>query len=256
MDIIEIPKAPESLAQKEDTKAPITEVLVLGMIHGKHRTSEKWGLQQLSQTIQRIAPDVIACEIPPDRWQRIWRDWSERGVIEDPRVKRFPEYTDVLLPLKIQMGFEVEPCAGWTKEMSDLRETRIEQFSHEPKFADAYQAYEKENELVATRHAAHPIDEEDPRIIHSAVYDQRTKEELTPYDKYLNDLIGPGGWRNINEAHYRLVDRAISRNRGKRILITFGAGHKYWLLEKLRQRTDIKLVDVTPFLPQRLAGHN
>jgi len=35
---------------------------------------------------------------------------------------------------------------------------------------------------------------------------------------------------------------------GERILITFGAGHKYWFLEELRGRGDIRLVDVAPFL--------
>ena len=34
---------------------------------------------------------------------------------------------------------------------------------------------------------------------------------------------------------------------GKRILITFGASHKYWFLEKLRERDDIRLIDPLEF---------
>ncbi|MFQ5709677.1 MAG: MBL fold metallo-hydrolase, partial [bacterium] len=249
--VIDLPQSQKTTneSQKKTEGDSVTEVLVLGTIHGQHRTSKKWGLQQVAETIRRIAPDVICPEIPPDRWQRVWRDWAERGVIEDPRVQRFPEYTDVLLPLKIQMGFEVEPCAAWTKEMSDLRQARIKQFESDPAFAAKNEQYQKAVQEVNKRLAANPIEEDDPYVIHSERYDQRTKEELAPYDRFLNDWIGPGGWTHINEAHYRLVDRAIKRHRGKRILITFGAGHKYWFLERLRQRTDIKLLDVTPFLP-------
>ena len=36
---------------------------------------------------------------------------------------------------------------------------------------------------------------------------------------------------------------------GRRILITFGAGHKYWFLEQLRQRSDVKLLDLRRYLP-------
>jgi len=76
-----------------------------------------------------------------------------------------------------------------------------------------------------------------------------TKIALTPYDEYLNDVIGAGGWTNINVAHYRLIDAAIRAHPGERILIMFGAGHKYWLHEQLRQRADIRLLDVQDFLP-------
>ncbi len=249
--VIELPhkeKKMATLPEKEE-KPSITEVLVLGMIHSQHRTSPTWGLEQVAATIRRIAPDVICPEIPPDRWQRIWRDWAERGVIEDPRVLRFPEYTDVLLPLKIQMGFAVEPCAAWSKEMADLRQARIKQFETDSVFAAENKKYQKAEHEIEQWLAAHPIDEDDPYVIHSERYDQRTKKELAAYDHFLNDWIGPGGWTNINEAHYRLIDRAIKRHPGKRILITFGAGHKYWFLEQLRKRKDIKLLDVTPFLP-------
>ena len=68
-------------------------------------------------------------------------------------------------------------------------------------------------------------------------------------DEYQNDMVGPGGWRNINVEHYRNVDRTIRRHRGNRILVTFGGGHKYWLLERLRERSDIELLDLRGFLP-------
>ena len=226
-----------------------TQVAVLGMIHDQHRTSPTWGLDQVRSTIVQFAPTVVCAEIPPSHWPRTLSDWNERQVVEDPRVKRFPEYTDVLLPLMGEMGFEVVPCAGWTQKMAEERNQRIKLFETDPEQADRYAEYQRRNAGIEEQHAASPIDEDDPHIIHSDAYDARTKEELKPYDEMLNDWIGAGGWTNINKSHYALIDKTIKEHPGERILITFGAGHKYWFLEQLRQRSDIELVDINPFLP-------
>lgn len=224
-----------------------TEVVVLGMIHSGHRTSTTWGLDQLRETIRRIEPDVVCTEIPPERWRRAWGEFAQEGVVHEPRVQRFPEYVDCLFALKLQMGFEIEPCAGWTKEMNDLRNRRIADFRSE--FPKDQAQMEAEEAAIGERQATDPLDEDDPRQIHSDRYDARTKESLGPYDLYLNEWIGPGGWTNINAAHYALIEAAIARHRGKRILVTFGAGHKYWILEQLRARKDLTVLDPAPFLP-------
>ena len=227
-----------------------TRVAVMGMIHGDHRTSETWGLPQVEAAIRAFNPDVVFAEIPPDRWPGIRQDWLERGVIEDSRLKRFPEYTDVLLPLMLELGFAVEPCAAWTRKMADDRRERIRQFEEAPRFAEQFAAYQRREAEVEAEHAAHPIDESDPLVIHSTLYDQRSKESLQPYDEYLNDWIGDGGWTHINQAHYDLIEAALARHRGERVLITFGAAHKYWFLEKLNERKDLQLIDLRPILVQ------
>jgi len=254
LSVIRIPARWRMAAPMDAASGAVTEVAVLGMIHGAHRGSRRWGLEQVRETIRRIAPDAVCAEIPPDRWERIWSDYTERGVIEDPRILRFPEYTDVLLPLAIEMGFEIIPCAGWTQEMSDLRNARIRAFESDSARSGDRAAY---HAALARLRAKYPgeIDEiDDPRVIHSKAYDERMREELGPYDRYLNDWIGPGGWTNINRAHLRLIDRAIRSHRGQRLLVTFGSGHKYWILEKLRARSDVQLLEVAPFLPAATGG--
>lgn len=54
---------------------------------------------------------------------------------------------------------------------------------------------------------------------------------------------------NINEARYALIDRTIREHRGKRILVTFGGGHKYWFLDQLKTRSDVKLLDLREYIP-------
>ena len=69
------------------------------------------------------------------------------------------------------------------------------------------------------------------------------------YNRLFNDEIGPGGWDNINEAHYANIARALDHiaGSGQRVLITYGAGHKGWFLRQLRQRTDVDLLDARKF---------
>ena len=225
-----------------------TEVAVMGMIHSGHPTSDVWGLAEVEESIRRFEPDVLCTEIAPDRWERIDRDLRERDAIEDPRVLRFPEYTDLILRLSVSMGFVIEPCAGWSLEMSDLRVSRIAEFEREARWAGSREEYARRLAELQATYAPLP-NPDDPAWIHSDGYDEREKGELALYDEYQNDLIGPGGWTNINVEHYREVDRTIREHRGARILVTFGGGHKYWLLERLRERPDITLLELADFLP-------
>jgi DNA-binding beta-propeller fold protein YncE len=225
-----------------------TEVAVMGMIHGSHRTSELWGLPQVEETIRNFAPDIVCTEIAPDRWHRIERDLRDRDAIDDPRVQVFPEYTDLILRLAADAGFEVVPCAGWTREMSDLRGVRIGQFNSEDRFDAPREEYARRLAELRATYTSEPTAADDPAYIHSDEYDDRQKGERALYDEYQNDLIGPGGWTNINVEHYRYVAQTVREHRGKRILVTFGAAHKYWLLEQLAERADVDLLDLQPFL--------
>jgi len=250
--VISIPESwRDDPGNRPDVRAgPVTEVAVMGMTHSRHLDSDLWGLPEVEATIRAYAPDVLCTEIAPDRWARIERDLRERDVIEDPRVLRFPEYQDLILRLSQEVGFRIEPCAGWSQEMSDLRARRIAAFEQEERWAEARTEYATRlDSLLARNGPARGDPNDDPRFIHSDAYDERQKAELSLYDAYQNDMIGPGGWTNINVEHYRNVDLAIRSHRGERMLVTFGGGHKYWLLEQLRQRPDVRVIDLAGYLP-------
>ena len=90
----------------------------------------------------------------------------------------------------------------------------------------------------------------DPYFIHTNAYDSIQDIGLQVYNKLFNIELGLGGWENINIAHYWHIEKALEKHRyeGKRILITYGAGHKGWFLRELRKRDDIKLLEMKPFL--------
>lgn len=225
------------------------EVIVLGMIHGEHRTSDRYGTDVVTGLIRAIAPDVVLVEIPPDRLPTALAEFKESGSIREPRVSRFPEYVDALFPLTREMDLEIEATAGWTRPMSDARQAALEAIRNDPARSEDWAAYEQANaqaeEAVAAGGAS-----DDPRWIHTDAYDDAVEIGLSVYNQLFNEELGAGGWDNINAAHYGHIADALDQHtgEGKRFLITYGAGHKGWFLRHLRQRDDIILLEVGPFL--------
>lgn len=85
-------------------EAPLlNEVVVLGMIHGGHETSEAFSLQVVRDLVRAIDPDYWLTEIPPNRWDRAWAEYRAAGTVEEPRVRRFPEYMEGLFPLSREL---------------------------------------------------------------------------------------------------------------------------------------------------------
>lgn len=231
------------------TPDEMNEVIMLGMIHGEHRRSEVYGLEVLGELVRAIDPDYVLSELPPDRIGKAMTQFTETSTIQEPRVSRFPEYVDVIFPLAAEMGFEIVPTAGWNVYMSDYRANRLDQIASDPAWAARWSEYRaairRSDAALAAGGAA-----DDPRWIHTDAYDQAQEIRLSVYNRLLNDELGPGGWDNINEAHTHYIHAALDAHsgEGKRFLITYGAGHKGWFLRSLRERRDITLLDVEPFL--------
>ena len=218
------------------------EVLVLGTIHSKHLTEEIYNLDVLRSLIVEIKPDVILAEIPPDRFPIAMKEYLETDSITEPRVKRFPEYVDVIFPLLKNMDFEIIPTAGWTKPMADKRRQQLKDISEDSSRVAEWnqlQSASKKSEEIMEKSGR----QYDPYWINSDAYDQAVEVELSVYNKLFNEELGLGGWDNINEAHFSYIAKALDKlaGQGKRVLITYGAGHKGWFLKALEKRDDIEI---------------
>ena len=225
-----------------------TEVLVLGMIHGGHETSETFSLEVVRDLVREIDPDYWLTEIPPNRWDRAWAEFQATGEVEEPRVRRFPEYMEGLFPLTRELDFEVIPTAGWTEPMSDFRAAYLDAYSRDPARAAGWAEYRTAAEASAEALAAGAAD--DPRWIHTDAYDAAYDIRMRTYARLFDAELGPGGWEAINASHWANIERALDRHRGEgaRFLLTYGAGHKGPFLRELRERNDIVLLEAAPFL--------
>ena len=231
------------------------EVVVLGTIHGGHVASERYGLELLRELVRAVDPEFVLTEIPPNRAREALRGFLADGVVSEARVARFPEYVDVLYPLLPELEFEIVPTAGWSEPLARFRSQQLAAIEANPARAADWRAYSEANaasDACLEEHGA----SDDPRFIHSAAYDDCNDIALSVYDELFNDELGPGGWTNINEAHYANIASALDRHRGEgqRFLITYGAGHKGWFLRELRKRDDIELLVLDPFLEQAEAA--
>ena len=214
----------------------------MGMIHSGHVDSKKYSLKILEQAIRNAQPDQILAEIPPDRIAEAWRGFRRDGVVSEPRVRIFPEYRDVIFPLTRKLSFEIIPTAGWTQRLADDRRKALDSISKDSARAPQWNAYQRAQrsfgKAVGNR-------SDDPLFIHSQDYDILVEKAQKPYEQYFEDDLGAGGWKSINAAHIRLINSALDRvsGQGKTIAITFGAWHKYKILNNLKKRDDILLLD-------------
>lgn len=236
-------------AKKEQATQPKNEVLVLGTIHGGHLTDPVYTTDYLDRLIREIDPDFILAEIPPDRFEEAMNGFISDDSISEPRVMRFPEYTDVVFPLTKQMDFEIIPTAGWTKPMADERTAKLKAISTDSSRTDDWKAYQQGNRSSDSLYQS-TGKVNDPYFIHTHSYDSIQDIALQPYNRLFNVELGLGGWENINIAHYWNIEKALEKYRyqGKRFLIIYGAGHKGWFLRQLRKRDDIELLPMKDFL--------
>ena len=236
-----------TLALLPSCQAPLTaetksQVLVLGMIHQGHVDSEDYGIDVVQGLVRDFDPDFMLVEIPPERMPEAMSGFLATGELTEERAKVFPEYRDAIFPLLHEMDFEIVGCAGWTKEMAVDRQAKLARWvisrpdqtaevNAAQALADETQEAEGLNTLLG---------------IHTARYDDLVKQGMEPYDRHFNDDLGLGGWTNINAAHYRHIADALDQHRGEglRFIVTFGAWHKYWFLEQLRERDDVELIEL------------
>ncbi len=222
------------------------EVIVLGTIHSGHFEHKSYSLRVLREIVRTIYPDLVFAEIPPDRLPKALEEWKQNKFISESRVSQFPEYSEVIIPLLGKLKFEIIPTSAWTEQMSTAREAKLDEIYQDPgRAADvrAYQhAVQESNAIFKTVE-----DEYDPIWIDSERYDQAVDIQMTAFEKSFGKDLGIGGWEAINRAHYAFMEKALDEYayQGKRILITFGAGHKGWLRRALRKRNDIILKDLT-----------
>jgi len=236
-----------------EKERPKNEVIVMGMIHGGHRTNPNYDIDIVKQLVREINPDYILTEIPPDRYPTARKEYDELDTIMESRVRVFPEYVDAIFPLTKELDFEIIPTAGWTKPMNDYRNQRLREIRQDTAWAERWAEYQEagRKSRVAMDAAG---DRNDPYFINSDAYDDAGEIQYEAYNRILNETLLLGGWENINIAHYWNIDKALEKHRyeGKRILITYGAGHKGWFMRQLRKRDDIIITEMKPFLDKVL----
>ena len=235
---------------RENTEFKLT---VFGTIHGGHRASKRYSLPILETAIRKFKPDVIFIEIPPSSLALAQSSFEQFGEVRERRTRAFPELTDVIFPLKKELGYDLVATAAWSRQLADNRAAVLKRIENDPARREQWQ------EHIAARNNLFSLQRRrgnDPLYIHTDQYDDEVKTAQTPYETYFDADIGAGGWGPINMAHIGLMNDALDRlksqnkvsnNMPMRVLIIFGAWHKYKIIEAMEKRDDVALVDARQF---------
>ncbi|MEP2990257.1 MAG: hypothetical protein ABJN65_14845 [Parasphingorhabdus sp.] len=229
----------------EKTVAVDTNIVaVVGAIHGQHKRSERYSLDVLQQAIRAFDPDVVLVELPPERFQKASENFNAFGEVRESRADDFPELTKVVFPLRREMGFTMVPVAAWSKSLADDRRAKLQQLENDPKRARDWSEYQT---AIAAYNQSVSGKSDDPQFVHSKAYDDAVKARQETYERLFGEDLGLGGWTKINDAHVALIKQALDDVSGQqqRILILYGAWHKYKIREHLESRSDILIFDAT-----------
>ncbi len=223
-------------------RSGLTRVHVMGVIHGRHRESERYSLDVLRSAVRKAKPDVILSEIPPDRIKKATDTFRETGKVDELRTQIFPEYTDVVFPLSDEMGFRILGTAGWTRKIADDRRAALNDIENDPARADQWAEHRAALREYSRELAGRG---DDPLFIHTREFDRLVEASRTPYQEFFDEDLGPGGWTQINSAHTDLINSALDliSAKGMTALVMFGNAHKYMILRSLAARDDIALLN-------------
>lgn len=230
----------------DEPAAGRTEVFVLGMLHGPHRTSERYSLERMRQVVGAIDPDIILTELPIDRYETALQQFRETGTVTESRARAFPEYVDAIIPMTRDHDFRIVGTAGWTPEIAAERAAIEKRLAADPARADEWREWEASQAEFRKAIAGHT---DDPLFIHSCAYDDAARARYAPYVAHFDKDLGEAGWNAINAAHWTNISAELDRVKGKdkRVLITYGALHKHRILERLYQRDDVVVRDPVPY---------
>lgn len=209
------------------------EVAVLCTLHQFHEEVPGYSYADLKLAIERLKPDVLVVELTPT-------DLAEK---KPQKIKR--EYQNAVYPLLEQHKWKavaMEPEGELSKKLiATIREGESSFDRDFPQKAETAQLYaDTLFEYLRSRwHSAADV---------NSVW---TDDLFAVKHAFLEKLYGPKeveGWEGWNQHFLERIMETVKANPGKRIVVTVGAEHGYWLRGRLRREAGVKLVDTAEAL--------
>jgi len=224
--------APAAMAAQPAT------VVVLDTLHQMHAQVPAYGNTTLGHAVEYLKPDVLCVELQPE-------DLATR-----PPEKNKQEYPSVIYPLIDRHHYRVyplepaEPLFGAL--LAPYRNNAVAFSTREPARAEAFGKYSEGLYAALQAHWTSA----------AAVNDEVTDTVFRAKHALQAALMGPAerdGWEAWNGHFLEVIQRAARENPGRRIVVTVGAEHGFWLREHLRGTAGVTLLD-TPTALRGLAA--
>lgn len=210
----------------------LPKIIVLGTIHKLHYKISYYNMKVLKNLIKEINPDIICAELSQDQLD---------GIVT---CKSKPEYPEIIIPLASKEGYNIIPIQpntsegiSWGKER-ELVVKRIKAESSEDIKLECYYEFERIFQKTIVCESLKMLQSKKIDLLYEMAYE------------YCKKLL-PSLWRvkeKWNMKLYRGISASIKENPEKKILITVGLAHKFWLNKKLSQRKDIYIKYIEDYL--------
>jgi hypothetical protein len=209
------------------------EVVVLATLHQLHEQVPGYSLKRLGEVIEQLDPDVLCLEVRADK---LAARADEKTKIEYPRViypllARRHYATVAMEPSEPEYGAILQPY---------LRANAEFQSSGRPAVA-ALAGYSDATYVALKTHWRDA----------ATVNDRTTDEMLRAKHAFQQAAIGAGereGWERWNRHFLDVIKRTAAAHPGKRIVVTVGAEHGYWLRQHLAGQPGLRLLDAAALL--------
>ncbi|MEA3476255.1 MAG: hypothetical protein U9R23_07440 [Candidatus Cloacimonadota bacterium] len=208
------------------------KVIVLGTIHKLHHKISYYSMKVLKNLIKKINSDIICAELSQDQLD---------GIIT---CKSKPEYPEIIIPLASKEGYNIIPIQpntpegmAWGKER-DLVIKRMKEELIENIRLECYYEFERIFQKIVVCENLKMLQSKRFDLLYEMAYE------------YCKKLL-PSLWEvkeKWNMKFYEKISATIKENPRKKILITVGLAHKFWLNKKLSQRNDIFIEYIENYL--------
>jgi hypothetical protein len=211
-------------------------VVIFGTFHSGKKDTPEYA-ERLRLVLKEIGPDVICAELSPEQ------------LSGEVSCKSKPEYPDVILPFAEEHATPVVPIqpdteAGLKLEQEMARIVRESTAGAAARAMWEYSEYLDEAASDGWREVLQ--DSTGIENVQLRAFDLLAmKPGWDATRKYFPEVALQ--WEAWNEHFLGRIEAAIHEHAGRCILLTTGLAHKYWLWERLRERSDVELHNLRSF---------
>ena len=201
------------------------EVFVLSTLHQFHGESKFYSFEKLAEIVKKFNPDIIAVELTP-------KDLETR---KEQKTKQ--EYQKSIFP--IAEKYKLVPLEPAEPKFSELlnfvRDASKELNEKSPEKAEAFSVYSNALYDYLFKKWDSPL----------SVNSGETDALFEVKHKFQEALFGEKevkGWEGWNQHFLDVILQTAKENPGKKILVTVGVEHGYWLRKHLKESGAVKLL--------------
>ena len=216
-----------------------TSVIILGTIHADKKQYPNY-IDKLSEIIKEINPQIICAELSPEQLQS-----------NNPITSK-PEYYFGIMPVVKDLNIEIVPIQPVTKIGIEI-EKKKKEFEikiNENEIDKIKWNFLEDFETICLKNLF-------PLINQQNVFENLQMKEIDLWfyeslyeliEKHFPEIYEY--WIEWNQMFLEIITETITKTDGKRILITVGLEHKYWLMKKLFEITNIDVHNLSSFRKQ------